>query len=358
MRKYLNSSALILIMMVFSLLNAPSYADSPFLGDAIQEEYRATTPTTSSDLKVTDTEKESITGKGNDTNVEVKNDKKEEEKEKEETYVPKVEQVEDTSVSENKAKTDNANKKSDKESSGSTALERRKATCYDSPVLFEYQDMYFTKPGKYTVKYTKQVEVPEEESKVETPGYTPSDKGGNGTKTISALDDKWTVVNTKTSPEKYAESLQSRGVCQNSDTSKYGDKCLGFSDTHAWGLFTGNNSYTANDGCNYAGAANFKMYSNENKQSVLKVIYEEIKAGRPCILHVNGNKAGTSRHFVTVVGFREGCHPDTMTEDDLLIIDSWDAKLERMDQSNSRFMTTGKACGKSDYTGWRVDIMR
>ena len=353
MRKYLNSSALILMVIAFSLSNSSivsSYADSPFMGDSIEEEFRATTPT-NSNIKVTDDEKESITGKGvSGTSADTKSDNNED------TYVPKVEQVVDTGVSENQSKTDETKKTDDE--SNVTALERRKATCYDSPVLFEYQDMYFTKPGKYTVKYTKQVEVPEEVSTVETPGYEPSDKGGNGCKTISALDDSWTVVNTETSPDDYAESLQSRGVCQNSDTSKYGDKCLGFSDTHAWGLFTGNNSYTADDGCNYAGATNFKMYSNENKQSVLKVIYEEIKAGRPCILHVNGNKAGTSRHFVTVVGFREGCHPDTMTEDDLLIIDSWDAKLERMDQSNSRFMTTGKDCGKSDYTGWRVDIMR
>lgn len=354
MRKYFNSSVLILMMVAFSFANStPSYANSPFLGDSIKEESKASTTPTTSDLKVTDedaTPSNNTTGLGNTSGVNVNNTNKEEE------YVPKVEQVEDTSVSQSQ---DKSTKKADE--SNVTAVEKRKATCYDSPVLFETQDMYFTKPGKYTIKVTKKVEVPveeEPESKVETPGYTPSDKGGNGSKTISALDDSWTVVNTETSPEKYAEMLQDRGVCQNSDTSKYGDKCLGFSDTHAWGLFTGNNSYTADDGCNYAGAANFKMYSNENKQSVLKVIYEEIKAGRPCILHVNGNKAGTSRHFVTVVGFREGCHPDTMTEDDLLIIDSWDAKLERMDQSNSRFMTTGKDCGKSDYTGWRVDIMR
>ncbi len=196
------------------------------------------------------------------------------------------------------------------------------------------------------------------ESTVATPGYKASSKGGNGTTKINALNGTWQVVNTPIRPDKYATSLQNRKVCQNSDTKKYGGACLGFSDCHAWGLFKGNTSYTAKDGAGYAGASNFKMYSNENKQSVLKVIYEEIKAGRPCILHVNGNKQGTSRHFVTVVGFKDGVTGDNITEDDLLIIDSWDAKLERMDQSGSRFMTTGKACGKTDYTGWRVDIMR
>ena len=181
---------------------------------------------------------------------------------------------------------------------------------------------------------------------------------GNGTTTLNTLGDTWTVVNTPIGVVSYAKHLQSTKVCQNSDEKKYGSSCLGFSYTHAWGLFTGNKSYTAENGGKSTGAGNFKTLIDDNKQTILKATYDEIMAGRPCILHVNGNKAGTSRHFVTVIGFRASVTSgDTISEEDLLILDSWDAKIERMDQKNSRFMTSGAQCHKS-YSGYRIQYMK
>ena len=81
-------------------------------------------------------------------------------------------------------------------------------------------------------------------------------------------------------------------------------------------------------------------------------------SGRPVVLQVNGNKAGTSRHFVTVVGFKDVItDPTKLTEKDLLIIDSWDGKIERMDTSTSRFMTSGADCHK-DYSGYRLRVLK
>ena len=58
------------------------------------------------------------------------------------------------------------------------------------------------------------------------------------------------------------------------------------------------------------------------------------------------------------LGFKNGItDPSKLTEDDLLIIDSWDGKVERMDQSNSRFFTTGRACHK-DYSGYYLRILK
>ena len=187
--------------------------------------------------------------------------------------------------------------------------------------------------------------------------YNPS-SSGNGTTTITALNGTWTVVNTPTDVVKYAQSLYNRGVRQNASDA-YNDKCLGFAYTHAWGLFTNNNSYTGDQGANYAGAGNFSSFIDDNKQAVLKAVYEEINAGRPAVLQVNGNKQGTSRHFVAVVGYRQGVTSgDTISEKDLLIIDSWDAKLERMDTGSSRFMTSGAQCHKKDYSGYRMHYIK
>jgi hypothetical protein len=191
----------------------------------------------------------------------------------------------------------------------------------------------------------------------ESSTYNPGSKG-NGTTTLKTLNDTWTVINTPIGILDYAKHLQKTEVCQNSDEKKYGSSCLGFSYTHAWGLYNGNKSYTAADGGRSVGAGNFKTLIDDNKQYILNAVYLEIKAGRPCILHVNGNKQGTSRHFVTVVGFRSSVTSgETITEDDLLILDSWDAKIERMDQQNSRFMTSGKQCRKS-YSGYRIQYMK
>lgn len=187
--------------------------------------------------------------------------------------------------------------------------------------------------------------------------YDPALNGG-GTTQINVLGGDFTVVNTQIPVVDYVNSLKRRRVSQNADTSKYGDKCLGFAYTHGWGLYSNNTSYTADQGANYAGAGNFTTYINDSKQDVLSKVFNEVVNGRPVILQVNGNKQGTSRHFVTVVGFKSSVtNANSITEQDLLIIDSWDANLERMDTEGSRFMTSGADCHK-DYSGYRIQYLK
>ena len=187
--------------------------------------------------------------------------------------------------------------------------------------------------------------------------YDPVENPG-GTIQVNTLGDNFTVINTRVKVLDYVSIIQKRGVFQSSNIKKYTDMCLGFADTHSWGLYTGNTSYTADDGANYTGASNFASYINDSKQDVLSKVYNEISNGRPAILQVNGNSKGTSRHFVTVVGFNSRVtSPSTITEKDLLIIDSYDGRLERMDQNGSRFMTSGKDCHK-DYSGYRMHYLK
>ncbi len=188
----------------------------------------------------------------------------------------------------------------------------------------------------------------------ESSTYNPGTKG-NGTTTNNTLNETWTVVKTPIGVVEYAKFLKNNQVCQNKDTSKYGSACLSFAYTHAWGLYCGNKGVSAEK---RSGGGNFKTLIDDNKQYILNAVYLEIMAGRPCILHVNGNKQGTGRHFVTCIGFKSSVTSgETITEDDLLILDSWDAQIERMDQKNSRFMTTGKQCRKS-YSGHRIQYMK
>ena len=92
-------------------------------------------------------------------------------------------------------------------------------------------------------------------------------------------------------------------------------------------------------------------YASDDKNEILSRIADDINAGHPAIVQV-GASNNTSRHYVLVVGLRAGAK-NPPTEDDLLIIDTYDGKLEGMGQYGSRDMITGKQCGKK-YSGYQM----
>jgi len=169
---------------------------------------------------------------------------------------------------------------------------------------------------------------------------------------LDSYDSEYLVINSKIDVKKYHQIVQAKKIMQTLDTDKYGSSCLTVSCIHAYSLYTANTSLTlTNQGST---CSIFETFTSDNKQDVLTAIYLELAKNNPVILQVNGNKAGTSRHFVTVIGLKKSVkNSASLKEEDLLILDSWDGKIERMDKNNSRFMTTGKACGK-DYSGYRI----
>lgn len=183
---------------------------------------------------------------------------------------------------------------------------------------------------------------------------------GEHTSKWSALGDEWTVVSTKISVPDYEKVVANNRITQDSNSSRYGDYCLAFSYVHASNMYNGYTGDTAVDAGNYKHASEFNSFYSNNKTDVLNKIYSEIVQGKPVVLQVNGNTSGTSRHFITVVGFRNSVtDPGQLTEDDLLIMDSWDGKIERMDQSNSRFITTGSQTGHgNEYSGYYLRTLK
>jgi hypothetical protein len=180
---------------------------------------------------------------------------------------------------------------------------------------------------------------------------------GAHTSTVSTLQGEWVVPTVKTDITGYA-SYAAGKISQNADSSRFGDKCLSFAETHAYALYTGNTGDSAEKAANYPHSGAFTSWHSDSEQETLSKIYSEISAGRPVVVQVNGNKKGTSRHFVTVVGFNKNvASSGHLTQKDLLIMDSWDGKIERMDQPNSRFFTTGKDCGKS-YSGYYLRVLK
>ena len=179
---------------------------------------------------------------------------------------------------------------------------------------------------------------------------------GENTRQIHILDGDYVVVDTKTKVEDYESYAISGGVRQNANTAEWGSSCLAFAGAHAYDMYAGT-STGGSSAANYAHGGAFTDFMDDDKSVVLAKVFDEVVSGRPVVIQVNGNKQGTSRHFVTVIGFKQGVSRDSITEDDLLILDSWDGKIERMDQENSRFMTSGKDCGKS-YSGYRLRVLK
>ena len=181
---------------------------------------------------------------------------------------------------------------------------------------------------------------------------------GNKVKIYSALDGTWVVADTNGNLGSYLSSVKNGGIYQASDTSKYSDQCLSFAQSYGHDLIYG--TVTGVGGASsYAHSGTFTNAFYDNKSDALKEIYKEVRNGNPVILQVNGNSQGTVRHFVTVVGYNSNVKSASeLTEKDLLIVDSWDGKLERMDTSSSRFMTTGAQCHKKKYSGYYLQVKK
>ena len=175
---------------------------------------------------------------------------------------------------------------------------------------------------------------------------------------LSLLGENWKVIDTKMSVSEYVAIAYNKGIRQNSNPEKYGDYCLAFSYVHASNLYNGEVDANADCAYKWNHAGEFYDFFNDSKEETLKMVYNQIKEGKPVVMQVNGNSKGTNRHFVTVVGIKSSIpNEDSIKESDLLILDSWDGKLERMDTSTSRFMTTGKQTRKS-YTGYYLRILK
>ena len=175
---------------------------------------------------------------------------------------------------------------------------------------------------------------------------------------LSTLGSEWIVANTAISAKDYEVYAYSKGIRQDSNSSRYGDACLAFSHVHAANMKTGYTGDNAESAMAWKYSSSFKDYFTNDKQQVMNTIYDEITNGNPVIIQVNGNKEGTVRHFVTVVGFNSSVtSASTLKDKDLLILDSWDCRLEAMNTSTSRFLTTGAQTGKT-YSGYYLRLFK
>lgn len=102
----------------------------------------------------------------------------------------------------------------------------------------------------------------------------------------------------------------------------YGDTMLlGKAQSH-------HTTYTAKGYSDNSGYCGWQYWSKKSTGG-LKIIYDEINAGKPAILHVRGvgGYASSTTHYVLVIGYKNVTNPNTITVDNLIAIDPWDSQV-------------------------------
>lgn len=167
---------------------------------------------------------------------------------------------------------------------------------------------------------------------------------------------EYSVVDTKLSVAEYAKYIQDHGLTQ-TKCAVMGNQCLGVSKLYAYDLLTGNVSKNGNSAMqkySFHGRFN-KEYVDDNEQNVLEQMYYYLKSGIPVSINVNQQAKG-KRHWVTVVGMKSSVtSAKDLKATDLLILDTYDGNLERMDCSDSRKFSTGYDTGQR--YGYRFDAV-
>ena len=84
-------------------------------------------------------------------------------------------------------------------------------------------------------------------------------------------------------------------------------------------------------GCNFG-----KTVRPNSEKEFVDYVIGKIQEGKPVVIRVVSKKCAKTkkqcgRHFVTVIGFKQN---STGSWKDFLIVDSWDALIERMDTNN------------------------
>ena len=164
----------------------------------------------------------------------------------------------------------------------------------------------------------------------------------DGSTVISIDNTKYVVVDTKYpgGVEGYQKMIMNNGVYQSSlkkdGVKGAGGCCGGISQIQACGLKKGMELTTGNVNKSSCNSSNISGCSGgwgsgkcfDDESSFVKYVIENVQKGNPVIINVGANKKkkSTTRHFLTVVGFKEGSNGTSY--EDFLLLDSYGGYLK------------------------------
>ena len=145
----------------------------------------------------------------------------------------------------------------------------------------------------------------------------------------------YNIVNTPISVSNLYSHINKYRLTQTGHLSepKYNSGCLGVAAGYGYRLLQGTKLTT--DMANYYTYRHYDDYYTTSKTSALNTIYHELSNGKPCVLQVEGS---SGRHYVTVVGMKSNVtSANELNEEDLLIIDAWNGKIQPLEKEKSTY---------------------
>lgn len=91
------------------------------------------------------------------------------------------------------------------------------------------------------------------------------------------------------------------------------------------------------------GAAGYQVSGATTKQSLLKIVYDQINAGYPVCMYVTGYYRSNTYwyapgdHWVTVVGYKTSANPNSLTESDFYILDPGTCSYDYLTDGCTRY---------------------
>ncbi len=173
---------------------------------------------------------------------------------------------------------------------------------------------------------------------------------------------EYVIPVTKNDLDTFVSRVKNK-ISQSADTAECGGACLSFAVYHAgylkYGDLSGLNLFNA---CHYnygnvvkATTVNYGM-TDADRKKMFADVYKEIFSGKPVVLQVTGTSARNSRHFVTVVGYKRSVkNANSLEEEDLLVIDSWNGGFKTLSRADTKKRTTFNDKGRK--TGYRLDFI-
>lgn len=183
-----------------------------------------------------------------------------------------------------------------------------------------------------------------------------------GSEVITVKKVKYVAIKTKFPGglSAQAKSFEKEGISQNANKKYWGSCCYGMARIQACGLSKSSKLTQKSTGldklktkqCGYAvaGCSFSSTYQPYTEKELVQYVIKKIQAGKPVVIRVISKNCAKKkgvclRHFVTVVGYKEATKGESAK--DLLVVDSYDAKLERMDTNNRAIAP----CNKVSYKG-------
>jgi len=147
------------------------------------------------------------------------------------------------------------------------------------------------------------------------------------------------------------------------DSSGYTDACLGFAFAYAHSINT-NTTDRITGSISQAVKGNWSSdtyragYTSEYKNEILGIVYDELTKGKACIIQVVGSfydnnpARPKTRHYVTAIGYKKGINRSNIQDTDILIIDTWDSRIEKLVPeytSGGRYLLKANSSPNYDY---------